>query len=91
MKMNDAEKKTRSPGAGVKPEDGCSSLTRKQVRIDPESEAILSLIGKGNLSLGIREAARRLIESKDTRPFIADRHEKEGAVTPPNLTEVAVP
>lgn len=71
-----AEKKTRAPGAGVKPEDDCSPLNRKQVRIDPESEATLSLIGKGNLSLGIREAARRLVEVADAGLFSVARHEK---------------
>lgn len=74
--MNTKTKQTRASGAGVKPEDGCSPLDRKQIRIDPESEAILSRIGKGNLSLGIREAARRLEESKDAKPFSEARHAK---------------
>lgn len=69
------QKKTRAPGAGVKPDDRVSQLDRKQVRLDPESEAILSRVGGGNLSLGIREAARRLVEQKDTSPFTAKRHE----------------
>ena len=67
-------KKTRAPGAGVKPDDGASPLDRKQVRIDPATEAVLSKIGGGNLSLGIREAARRLVELADTKPFSAKRH-----------------
>lgn len=70
------EKQTRAPGAGVKAEDGCAQLERKQIRIDPQSEAILAKIGKGNLSLGIREAARRLIEAGDAKPFSVTRHEK---------------
>lgn len=70
------QKQTRAPGAGVKAEDGCAPLERKQIRIDPESEAILAKIGKGNLSLGIREAARRVAESGDARPFSVSRHEK---------------
>lgn len=70
------EKKTRASGAGVKPEDGCAPLERKQIRIDPESEAILAKIGKGNLSLGIREAARRIVEAGDAKPFSVARHEK---------------
>ncbi len=70
------QKKTRAPGAGVKPNDGVSQLDRKQVRIDPESEEILSRVGGGNLSLGIREAARRLVEQKDIKPFSAKRHEE---------------
>lgn len=68
------QKKTRAPGAGVKPDDGATSLDRKQVRLDPESEAILSTVGGGNLSLGIREAARRLVEHGDLKPFSAKRH-----------------
>jgi len=35
-----AEKKTRAPGAGVKPEDGVAPWERKQVRLDPAGEAI---------------------------------------------------
>lgn len=70
------EKKTRASGAGVKPEDGCEKLERKQVRIDPETEEILSKIGKGNLSLGIREAARRVVEHKDAKAFSKVRHAK---------------
>jgi hypothetical protein len=70
------EKKTRAPGAGVKADDGASPLERKQVRIDPETERILSLVGDGNLSLGIREAARRLVEAKDAGKFSLARHKK---------------
>lgn len=66
----------RASGAGVKASDGAQPLDRKQVRIDSESEAILSKIGDGNLSLGIREAARRLSESGDIGPFDDVRHEK---------------
>lgn len=72
----EAKKKTRAPGAGVKPDDGASPLNRKQILIDPESEAILVKIGDDNLSLGIREAARRLAENKDVKPFSAARHAK---------------
>lgn len=66
----------RAPGAGVKASDGAKKLDRKQVRIDQVSEAILSKIGDGNLSLGIREAARRLSERGDIGPFDEARHEK---------------
>lgn len=77
MRLNlTAQKQTRAPGAGVKAEDGCTPLERKQVRIDPRSEAILTKIGKGNLSLGIREAARRVDEVGDTKPFSVSRHAK---------------
>lgn len=68
------QKKTRAPGAGVKPDDGASPLARKQVRLDPETEAILSRLGGGNLSLGIREAARRLVEHSDIEAFSVKKH-----------------
>jgi hypothetical protein len=67
-------KKKRAPGAGVKADDGAKPLDRKQVRIDPATDALLSSIGSGNLSLGIREAARRLAEHADVGPFDIDRH-----------------
>lgn len=70
------QKKTRAPGAGVKADDGCTGLERKQVIIDSETDVILSKIGKGNLSLGMREAARRLVEAGDARPFSVSRHAK---------------
>lgn len=72
--MQKTEKKTRAPGAGVKPDDGVSSLERKQVRVDPATEAILNQVGGGNFSLGIREAARRLVEHEDVGPFDEKRH-----------------
>ena len=72
--MQKSEKKTRAPGAGVKPDDGVSPLARKQVRVDPVTEAILSQVGAGNFSLGLREAARRLIEHGDVGPFDEKRH-----------------
>ena len=67
------QKKTRAPGAGVKADDGAVT-ERKQVRLDAESEAILLKVGGNNLSLGIREAARRLVEHKDIKEFSAKRH-----------------
>ena len=69
-----AKKKKRAPGAGVKADDGASPLERKQVRIDPVTEELLSAVGGGNLSLGIREAARRLAEHADLMPFDPKRH-----------------
>lgn len=68
--MQIAPKRTRASGAGVRPDDGVTHLG-KQIRIDPASEAILAKIGGGNLSLGIREAARRLAEGGQTGPFSA--------------------
>lgn len=70
------QKKKRAPGAGVKADDGCTNLERKQIMIDANSEAILARIGKGNLSLGIREAARRLADIEYAQPFNAARHTK---------------
>lgn len=67
-------KKRRASGAGVKPLDGATELSRKQIMIDVGTEAILVAIGRGQLSLGIREAARRLVEHKDAQPFDFDRH-----------------
>lgn len=68
------EKKKRAPGAGVRPDDNVTSLERKQVRLDPDTEALLATVGGGNLSLGIREAARRLKEHTDLAPFDPQRH-----------------
>jgi len=68
------EKKTRVSGAGVKTEDGALWLMRKQAKIDAETEAVMLKVGGGNFSLGIREAARRLRESGDTKPFSAKKH-----------------
>jgi hypothetical protein len=68
------QKKTRAPGAGVKADDGVTKTERKQVRLDAESAALLVKVGGGNLSLGIREAVRRLVENKDTQKFSAKRH-----------------
>lgn len=66
-------KKKRKPGAGVKPDDGVHG-ERKQLRLDPATEAIFAKIGAGNVSLGAREAARRLIEHKDVAKFSTARH-----------------
>ena len=61
----------RAPGAGLKAEDGAQAMRRKQVLIDASAEAVLLQVGKGNLSLGIREAARRLEHLAATEPFSA--------------------
>ena len=68
-----SQKKTRAPGAGVKADDGVMT-ERKQVRLDAAAEAVLLKIGAGNLSLGIREAARRLLERKDIKEFSPKQH-----------------
>lgn len=70
------QKNKRASGAGVKPKDGVSPMDRKQVRLDPSTDALLSRIGGGNLSLGVREAARRLAEHGDIAPFSLERHKK---------------
>ena len=67
------QKKRRAPGAGVKAEDGAATK-RKQVRLDAKSEVILLNVGGGNLSLGIREATRRLVECQDIGEFSEKRH-----------------
>jgi hypothetical protein len=72
-------KKKRAPGAGVKADDGVTGLERVQVRLDPESQVLADKIGKGNVSLGLREALRRVDEAGDTRPFSAARHAKRAA------------
>jgi len=47
-----------------------------QVRLDVATKAVLAAIGNGNVLLGIREAARRLIEHNDIGKFDPIRHEK---------------
>lgn len=71
-----SEKKTRAPGAGVKADDGVKNLERKQVSIDAATAAILEMVGGGNLSLGIREAARRIKEHQDAEKFSTQRHQQ---------------
>ena len=61
----------RAPGAGLKAEDGAQAMRRKQVLIDASAESVLLQVGNGNLSLGIREAARRLQQLAATDPFQA--------------------
>ena len=64
----------RAPGAGVKAKDGVTEVKRCNVMIDPEGLELLEKIGGDNLSLGVREAARRLKESGDTAKFSKNRH-----------------
>lgn len=64
----------RAPGGGGKADDGVCDPERKLVLVDPATVAVLTAVGGGNLSLGIREAARRLVELGDTVPFSAVRH-----------------
>ena len=64
----------RAPGAGVKAADGVQDGKRYNVMLDPASVALFMHIGKGALSLGAREAARRLAEAGDVRQFSEKRH-----------------
>lgn len=64
----------RAPGGGLKADDGVTNPERKLVRVDPDSLAVLTQVGNGNLSLGIREAARRLVEHGDLAAFSVVRH-----------------
>ena len=66
----------RAPGGGAKADDGVYDTKRKLVLLDPATVAVLSALGRGNLSLGIREAARRLVELGETAPFSDSKHLK---------------
>lgn len=65
----------RAIGAGVKPPDGVTETVRKNVVIDASTTNVMLRIGAGNLSLGVREAARRLEEQGDTEEFSEARHQ----------------
>ena len=63
----------RRPGRKAGDEKALSGhLVRKQVLVDEDAWSILTRIGGGELSLGIREAARRLAFSGQTQPFGVD-------------------
>lgn len=66
----------RAPGGGMKADDGVTDVSRNNLALDPAAEAIFLKIGNGNKSLGAREAARRLAESKDVAGFDPKRHAK---------------
>ena len=68
-------KKTRAPGAGRPVDDCVEETVRRQVMLDQETLTILKQIGGGQLSLGAREAARRLAEHGDIEKFTRERHE----------------
>lgn len=69
MTKSNETKAKRASGAGVKARDTASPLTRHQVLLDSDSETVFLRIGNSNLSLGIREAARRLVQQGNTEPF----------------------
>lgn len=70
----DAAPKKRAPGGGLKAQDGATVFVRRNVMLDAESARILEQIGGNNLSLGVREAARRLREHGDIGSFSEQRH-----------------
>lgn len=47
-------------GQGLKPADGAVGLRRRLISIDDASAEALTRLGDGNLSLGIRRAAKLL-------------------------------
>lgn len=65
----------RAPGAGIKAADGVTDVVRRNVMIDQFGLEVFEKIGDGNFSLGVREAARRLKETRNTAKFSAKRHE----------------
>jgi hypothetical protein len=67
---SDARRPGRKPG-DEKALNG--QLSRKQVLVDEDARSVLTQIGGGELSLGIREAARRLALSGQTQPFVLER------------------
>ncbi len=69
-----AAPRKRAPGAGVKAADGVTHGERCNVMLDEASRKVLEKIGGGNLSLGVREAARRVAEAGDLGKFSAKRH-----------------
>ena len=70
------EIKRRAPGGGMKAVDGVQGAKRHNVMLDEASLSIMLKIGDGNLSVGVREAARRLKESGDTGAFSQKRREQ---------------
>lgn len=66
--------KPRAVRRGVQVEGGLQEMERKDVRLDPVTVTTLTTVGGGNLSLGVREAARRLVENEDAEPFSEERH-----------------
>ena len=52
------------PGAGRKPKSATGPAPRRQVTLDDETLAILRELGDGNVSEGIRVAARIAAEAR---------------------------
>jgi hypothetical protein len=63
LQRSDARQGHGGPGRGQgrKPADGAKDLKRRNVTIDDESAEKLRAYGDGDLSLGIRRAARKLV------------------------------
>lgn len=66
----------RALGAGLKARDGLTDVARFNLMLDPLSVAVLEEIGAGNLSLGAREAARRLYDKGDVEGFSESHHKR---------------
>ena len=66
----------RALGAGLKARDGLTDVARFNLMLDPLSVAVLVEIGAGNLSLGAREAARRLYDKGDVEGFSESHHKR---------------
>ncbi len=66
----------RAVGAGLKTMDNRTDVTRTNVMLDPLSVAVFEEIGGGNISLGAREAARRLYDKGDVEEFHEAHHRR---------------
>lgn len=62
--------------AGVQAQDGPIDLKRKNLMLDTKAIEIFKTIGSGEMSLGAREAARRLEELGLLEPFSPHQHQQ---------------
>jgi len=56
------------PNAGPKPADGVRGVTRYNVTLDDQSEAIARQLGEGDRSLGIRRALAMIAAMANDKP-----------------------
>lgn len=61
-------KKSRAGRKAVGAEPGAGYMRSREVSIDDETESFLRTAGGGNLSAGVRLAARALREKTDSKP-----------------------
>lgn len=61
---------------GVQAQDGPIDLERKNLTLDSRAIEVFKKIGGGEMSLGAREAARRLAEHGLTEPFSPHQHQQ---------------